>query len=100
MRPLILGREFLYENELKVYCSKTGECRLDHKEKELIATVDLQDELTLSLKSRAYIPARTVAVLNINSSVQKCDVRQLYNVRANTLLEDEYPPITNYSNLT
>ena len=53
MRPLILGREFLYENELKVYYSKTGECRLGHKEEELIATVDLQDELTLTLKSRA-----------------------------------------------
>ena len=31
MKPLILGREFLFENELKVYFSKTGECRLDHK---------------------------------------------------------------------
>ena len=69
MRPLILGREFLYENELKVYYSKTGE--------ELIATVELQDELTLSLKSGAYIPGRTVAVLNVDSSVQKCDIGQL-----------------------
>ena len=91
MRPLILGREFLYENELKVYDSKTGECKLDHKEEELIATADLQDELTLSLKSGAYIPGRTVAVLNVDSSVQKCDIGQLYNVRANTLLDDEYP---------
>ena len=91
MRPLILGREFLYENELKVYYSKTGECKLDHKEEGLIATVDLQDELTLSLKSRAYIPGRTVAVLNVDSNVQKCDIGQLFHVRANTLLEDEYP---------
>ena len=90
MRPLILGREFLYENELKVYYSKTGECRLDHKEEELIATIELQDELTLSLKSGAYIPGRTVAVLNVDSSVQKCDIGQLYSVRANALLEDEY----------
>ena len=51
MRLLILGREFLFKNELKVYYSKTGECRLDHKQEELIATVDLQDDLTLSLKS-------------------------------------------------
>ena len=64
MRPLILVRDFLYKNEFKVYYSKTEECRLDHKEEELIATVDLQDELTLSLKSGAYIPGRTVAVLN------------------------------------
>ena len=90
MRPLILGREFLYDNELKVYYSKTGDCRLDHKEEELIATVDIQDELTLCMKSGLYIPSRTVAILNVDSSVQKCNIGQIYNVRANILLEDEY----------
>ena len=93
MRPLILGREFLYDNELKVNYSKTGDCRLDHKEEELIATVDIQDELTLSLKSGVYIPSRTVAILNVDSSFQKCNIGQIYNVRANTLLEDVYPQL-------
>ena len=93
MRPLILGREFLFENELKVYYSKMGECRLDHKQEELIATVEAQDELTLSLKSRVYIPNRMIAVLNVNSSIQQYDVGQVYNVRANSLLEDEYPQL-------
>ena len=93
MRPLILGREFLFENELKVYYSKTGEYRLDHKQEELIATVQAQDELTLSLMSRVYIPGRTVAVLNVNSSIQQYDVEQVYNVRANSLLEDEHPQL-------
>ena len=74
VRPLILGREFLYENGLKIYYSKTGECRLDHKEEELIATVDMQDKITLTLKGGACIPGRTVAVLNVNSNIQKCDV--------------------------
>ena len=93
MRPLILGREFLYQNKLKVYYSKTGDCRLDHKKEGLIATIDIQGELTLSLKSGVYIPGRTMAILNVDSSVQKCDIGQLYNVRANTLLEDEYPQL-------
>ena len=93
MRPLILGREFLFGNELKVYYSKTGECRLDHKQEELIATVEVQDELTLSLKSGVYIPGRMVGVLNINSSIQQYDVGQVYNVRANSLLEDDYPQL-------
>ena len=93
MRPLILGREFLFKNELKVYYSKTGECRLDHKQEELVATVDLQDELTLSLKSGIHIPGRTVAVLNVNSSVHQNDIGEFYNVRANSLLEDEYPQL-------
>ena len=55
--------------------------------------VDIQDELTLTLKSGVYIPSRTVAILNVDSSVQKCDTGQLYNVKANTLLEDEYPQL-------
>ena len=93
MRPLILGREFLFKNELKVYYSKTGECRLDHKQEELVATVDSQDDLTLSLKSGIHIPDRTVAVLNVNSSVHQNDIGQFYNVRANSLLNDEYPQL-------
>ena len=93
MRPLILGREFLFKNELKVYYTKTGKCRLDHKQEELIATVDLQDELTLSLKSGIHIPGRMVAVLNVNSSVHQNDIGQCYSVRANSLLEDEYPQL-------
>ena len=93
MRPLILGREFLFKNELKVYYSKTGECRLDHKQEELVATVDSQDDLTLTPKSGIYIPGRTVAVLNVNSSVHQNDIGQFYNVRAYSLLEDEYPQL-------
>ena len=88
-----MGREFLFKNELKVYYSKTGKCRLDHKQEELIATVDLQDDLTLSLKSGIYIPGRTVAVLNVNSSVHRYNIGQFYNVRANPLLDNEYPQL-------
>ena len=91
MRPLILGREFLFKNELKVSYSKTGECKLDYKQEELVATVDSQDDLTLTLKSGIHIPGRTVAVLNVNSSVNQNDIGQFYNVRANSLLEDRYP---------
>ena len=93
MRPLILGREFLFKNELKVYYSKKGECRLDYKQEELIATVDLQDELTLSLKSGIHLPGRTVAVLNVNSVIHQNDIGKFYNVRANSSLEDEYPQL-------
>ena len=93
MRPLILGREFLFKNELKVYYSKTGECRLDHKQEELIATIDSQNDLTLTLKSGVYIPGRTVAVLNVNSFVHRNDIGQFYSVRSNSLMEDEYPQL-------
>ena len=93
MRPLILGREFLFKNELKVYYSKTGECRLDHKQEELIATIDLQNDLTLTLKSGVYVPGRTVAVLNVNSFVHQDNIGQFYSVRVNSLMQDEYPQL-------
>ena len=93
MRPLILGREFLFKNELKVYYSKTGECRLDYKQEELVATIDSQGDKTLTLKSGVYIPGRTVAILNVNSSVHQNDIGHFYNVRANSLLEDEHPQL-------
>ena len=92
-KHLILGREFLFKNELKVYYSKTGECRLDHKQEELIATIDSQNDLTLTLKSGVSIPGRTVAVLNVNSFVRRDDTGQFYSVRANSLMEDEYPQL-------
>ena len=90
MRPLILGREFLFKNELKVYYSKTGECRLEHKQEELVATIDSQNDLTLTLKGGVYIPGRTVAILNVNSFVHQDDIGQFYSVRANSL-ENEHP---------
>ena len=62
---------------------------MDYKQEELIATLETQDELTLSLKSGVYKPGRTVAVLNDVSN----DIGQVYNVRANSLLEDEYPQL-------
>ena len=34
-----------------------------------------------------------MAVLNVNSSVHQNDIGQFYNVRTNSLLEDEYPQL-------
>ena len=50
--------------------------------------------MTLTLiKSGVYIPGRTIAILNVNSSVHQNDIGQFYNVRANSLLEDEHPQL-------
>ena len=38
-------------------------------------------------------------MLNVDSSVQQYDVGQVYNVRANSLLEDEYPQLQVISTL-
>ena len=68
MRPLILGRDFVYENELKVFYAENGDCKLECKNEELIATVDLENELALSLKGGVTIPPRNIAVLNVSNN--------------------------------
>ena len=55
--------------------------------------VQLTKKQAVLLMHDIYIPGRTVAVLNVNSSVHQNDIGQFYNVRANSLLEDEYPQL-------
>ena len=93
MRPLILGRDFVYENELKVFYAKNGDCKLEYKNEELVATIDIKNELALSLKGGVTIPPRNIAILNIVSNLEKEDTGQIFNIRPNDLLSDEYPQL-------
>ena len=93
MRPLILGRDFVYENELKVSYVKNGDCKLECKNEELVATVDLENELALSLKGGVTIRPRNIAVLNVSNNLKEEDTGQIFNVRPNDLLNDEYPQL-------
>ena len=93
MRPLILGRDFVYENELKVFYAKNGDCKLECKNEELVATVDLKNELALSLKGGVTIPPRNIAILNVSNNLEEEDTGQIFNVRPNDLLSDEYPQL-------
>ena len=54
MRPLILGRDLVYENELKVFYAKNGDCKLEYKNEELIAIVDIMNEIALSKRRSGY----------------------------------------------
>ena len=93
MRPLILGRDFVYENELKVFYAKSGDCKLEYKNEELVATVDLKNELALSLKGGVTIPPRNIAILNVSSNLEEEDMGQIFNIRPSNLLSDEYPQL-------
>ena len=97
MRLLILGRDFAYENELKVFYAKNGDCKLEYKNEELFAIVNIKNELALSLKGGVNIPPRNIAVLNVVSNLEEEDTGQIFNIRPNVLLSDEYPQLKNNS---
>ena len=93
MRPLILGRDLVYENELKVFYVKNGDCKLEYTNEELAATVDIKNELALSLKGGVTIPPRNIAILNVVSNLEEEDTGQIFNIRPNDLLSDEFPQL-------
>ena len=93
MRPLILGRDSVYENELKVSYAKNDDYKLEYKNEELVATVDIKNDLALSLKGEVTIPPRNIAILNVVSNLEEEDMGQIFNIRPNDLLSDEYPQL-------
>ena len=45
-RPLVLGRDFLVQNQMTVRYSDQGKCILDHQQHELVATMDMEVKFT------------------------------------------------------
>ena len=48
-RPLILGRDFLIQNQIPVRYSENGKCILDHQQQELVEATDMEIRPHLSL---------------------------------------------------
>ena len=90
-RPLILGRDFLIQNHISVRYSKNGKCILDHKQQELVASISVETKPQLSLANSMTLPGRTLAVVHINNTLSPEQSGQLYEIKPNYLLTNEYP---------
>ena len=53
--PLILGRDFLAQNQIAVRYSVQGKCILDHQQCELVATTDMEVKPLLILANSVTI---------------------------------------------
>ena len=47
MRPLILGEDFLQNNQIGIYYSEIGKCILEQRHQELVSAVEMQGSPTL-----------------------------------------------------
>ena len=91
MRPLILGKDFIYKHSLKVSYGDKGDCVVEHKNKNLV-TVESIDELpSLSTQRAITIPGRSLMILNVRSNVHGENVGQIYDVRTNEHLGIDEP---------
>ena len=90
-RPLILGWDFLIRNQVTVRYSEDGKCILDYHQEELIASLEIEDELQLKTSNSVILPGRTLAVIQVNSNLKPEQSGQIYEIKPNVSLFEEYP---------
>ena len=60
MRPIIIGRDFIYQNEIKISYYQSGHTRLELQDEELIAEVEVAGCPQLSLQGPTVIPSKII----------------------------------------
>ena len=89
-RPLILGRDFLIQNQVSVRYSENGKCILDYQQQELIASLNVENKPQLSLANFITLPGRTLAVIHVNNDLKPEQSRHMYEMEPNYFLTEEY----------
>ena len=90
VRSLILGEDFLGRNQIGIYYSELGKCILEHRQQELISSIELEGTPILVIKSQVKIPGRTLGVINVRSTVNCYHTGKMYDIQTNPLLREEY----------
>ena len=90
-RPLILGWDFLVRNQVTVRYSKERKCILDYHQEELIASLEIENKPQLMATASVLLPGRTLAVIQVNSNLEPEQSGQIYEIKPNDSLLEEYP---------
>ena len=90
-RPLILGRDFLIQNHISVRYSENGKCILDYQQQEIITSLNVENKPKLSLADSMNLPGRTLAVIQVNTDLEPEQSVQIYEIKPNYFLIEEYP---------
>ena len=68
-----------------------AKCVLEYKQLGLISSVTVDESPQLLLTKSVKIPQRSLVVLNTSCSATKEHVGQMYRVRANHIIQNDYP---------
>ena len=90
-RPLILGRDFLWQHQITVHYAADGRCILDYQQHELIASIDIEDKPQLNMIHSVTIPGRTLAIVCIYNNLDPNQSGSLYEIEPCGILNEKYP---------
>ena len=90
MHPVIIGRDFIYKNDMKISYYRSGHTKLEFQEEELVAQVQVTDCPPLSLKGSFFLPSQNLAVVDIKSGVITENIGQMFEVAHNPDLQKKH----------
>ena len=90
MRPVIITRDFIYHNDIKVSYYRNGETKLKMQEEELMAAMDMVPNPSLKLKTKVTLPLHTLAILTARGTVNHDHMGQLFENKMDANLQDKH----------
>ena len=90
-RPLILGRDFLFQHHITVHYAADGRCILDYQQHELVASIDMEDKPQLNMTHSVTIPGRTLAIVCVYNNLDPNQSGSLYEIEPCDILNEKYP---------
>ena len=90
MRPVIIGRDFIYQNDIKVFYYRNGETKLEMQEEELVAAIDMVTNPSLRLKTNVTTPPCTLAILTARGTVNCDHMGWLFENKIDANLRDKH----------
>ena len=86
--------DFLKQKNIFVGYSELGKCVLEYKHLELVSSVTVDKSPQLLLAKTVRIPQQSLVILNTRCTATKDHVGQLYKVRTNHIIQNNYPNLT------
>ena len=86
-----MGRDFLVQNHVSVQYAENEKCILDYQQKELIASVNIENKPQLCLANSIILPGRSLAVICVSNDLEPDQSGQIYEIEPSQYLNETYP---------
>ena len=79
------------QNHITVRYAEDGKCILDYQHNELIASIDVEDKLHLSMTHSVTLPGRTLAIVYVYYNLDPDQSGYVYEIELCEILNEKHP---------
>ena len=81
------------KNQITVRYAENGKCILNFQQEEMVAALDVTNTPQLKTTTSILLPGRALAVIQVKSELTPEQTGQIYEVRPDDTLYEQYPNI-------